>query len=168
MQTIKVMNELIYFQFADLIVRLEYIQDTNSLRYASHRKLIQYERVIIEQYLLAEYAPKTDYYKKHPSFLVHTGPDEKLIKDFNLYKIRGKIKKLDDENAKAVSFANSLISESMKSYYFERIGDVLLEIKQAADEDAAIIVRSKLDELVQAYNVYADKKITAAELVKND
>lgn len=58
------MNELFYFTFADLMIRVEYNADANTLRYASHRKITFDERVLVEQYLLSTVALKTDYYKK--------------------------------------------------------------------------------------------------------
>ena len=91
------MKELLYFSFADMMVKVEYNKDANSLRYASHRKVTFGERVIVEQYLLTNIAVKTDYYKKQPALFIYLGIDAQLVKEMRVFLRRAR--KLRDDGA---------------------------------------------------------------------
>ncbi|MBN1352439.1 hypothetical protein JXJ21_23780, partial [candidate division KSB1 bacterium] len=81
------MKELLYFSFSDLLVRVEYSQEANSLKYSSHRDMKFGERVIVEQYLLSNFALKTEYYNRQPALFIYLGVDKKLVKDLNLFHL---------------------------------------------------------------------------------
>lgn len=166
------MKELLYFSFADLMVRVEYNQDANSLRYASHRKITFGERVIVEQYLLTNIALKTDYYKKHPALFISLGVDAALVKDLNLFHLKNTLKFLVDKEKDVKASVNELISQSMVSYYFEQIGDTILEIRQAvasgAKDEGLNKLKVKVEELIKAYNLYSDQKLTVTQVVPSE
>ena len=166
------MKELLYFSFADLMVRVEYNSEANSLRYSSHRKITFGERVIVEQYLLTNVALKTDYYKKHPALFICLGVDASLVKDLNLFHLKNTLKFLVDKEKDVKASVNELINQSMVTYYFEQIGDTLLEIRQevangAVDENLRRL-KTKVEELVKAYNVYSDQKLTVNQVVPSE
>src|SRR5262245_39819678 len=79
------MKELFYFDFAELMVRVDYEEKTNSLCYATHREMTFDERVIMEQYLLTKVALKTAYYKQQPSQFVYLGIDRQLQKSLSRF-----------------------------------------------------------------------------------
>lgn len=72
------MKELVYFSFADLMARIEYLQTANALRYVTHREMTFDERITVERYLLTDFAMKTNYYKRHPALFVYLGTDQQL------------------------------------------------------------------------------------------
>lgn len=163
------MKELLYFSFADLMVRVEYNREANSLRYSSHRKITFGERVIVEQYLLTNIALKTDYYKKYPALFICLGVDPALVKDLNLFHLKNTLKFLVDKEKDVKASVNELISQSMVSYYFEQIGDAILEIRRevanGANDGSLRKLKRKVEELIKAYNLYSDQKLTVTQVV---
>src|SRR5574341_2090058 len=91
------MKELFYFSFADLMVRVEYQKEANSLRYATHREMTLSERAIVDQYLLTNIALKPDYYKRQPGLFIYLGTDTQLTKDLNLFHLKNTLKSLTDK-----------------------------------------------------------------------
>ncbi|MFQ5822993.1 MAG: hypothetical protein ACE5JB_02960 [bacterium] len=166
------MKELLYFSFSDLMIQVKYSKDVNSLQYASHRKITIGERVIIEQYLLTNIAVKTEYYQKHPSVLVYLGINSKLVKELNLFHLKNTIKFLKDKEQDVENSVKNLITESMSKYYFEQIGNTILEIRKIAkdpySEKKMVYYKNKLEELVDAYNIYTNRKVTIEEVLPNE
>jgi hypothetical protein len=159
------MNELFYFAFADLMVRIEYNKEANSLRYASHRRMTSGERMVIEQYLLTSIAAKTDYYKRQPSRFIYLGVETQLVKNLNNFYFRATPEKEMDVTASV----EGLINQSMQNYYFEQIGDAIVamrqELRNGASPARIASFRRKMEELVEAYNHYAEQKISVAEVI---
>ena len=166
------MSELFYFSFADLMVRAEYNREANSLRYASHRKITFNERVLVEQYLLGKHALKTDYYKKEPSFFIYLGKEPQLAKELNLYHLKSTLQTLVDKEKEVKESVHDLIHQSMQTYYFEQIGEALLAMRQevatGVSRERALPLRRKLEELVEAYNLYAQQKISITAVIPAD
>ncbi len=163
------MKELLYFSFADLMVRVEYNKEANSLRYATHRKITFGERVIVEQYLLTNIALKTEYYKKQPALFIYLGIDKQLVKDLNLFHLKNTLKTLVDKEKDVKASVNNLINQSMLNFYFEKIGDTILAIREAIQENKGDTelqeLRQTLEELVEAYNLYTDEKINMEKVL---
>ncbi|MCH7680121.1 hypothetical protein IID10_12305 [candidate division KSB1 bacterium] len=65
-----------------------------------------------------------------------------------------------------------LINKSMASYYFERIGNTILEIRAAVKEPLynknMEIYESKLKQLVDAYNVHSVDKVTYQNIIPTE
>lgn len=173
------MKELLYFSFSDLLVKVEYSKDANSLKYSSHREIAFDERVVIEQYLLTNIAVKTDFYNRHPALFIYLGKDEKLIRDLNLFHLKNTIKFLAGREKEVKEKVDELISNSMSNYYFEQIGDTILKLRkslkcgeeQHGDQNNVLVVqetKEKMMELIKAYNLYADKKISFENVVPGD
>jgi hypothetical protein len=181
------MKELFYFSFADLMARIEYHQNANSLRYATHREMAFTERMIVEQYLLTGLAPKTEYYQRQPAHFAYLGTDEQLTKALEAFHSLNTARALEEKNVNAS--VSGLINRSMQNYYFEQIGDTIMQARRElanseagfADErrgrprisfedvnDSRDRRRIKLQELVTAYNFYADQKITVSEIVPSE
>lgn len=174
----KNMKELLYFSFSDLLVRVEYSKEANSLKYASHRDVSLSERVVIEQYLLSNIALKTDYYNRHPALFVYLGKDEKLVRDLNMFHLKNTLKFLADREKELKEKVDTLVSSSMSNYYFEQIGDTILELrknlKQYQDgiesNDFTVVkeTRAKIDKLIEAYNLHSGKQISIQNVVPSD
>ncbi|MDZ7344782.1 MAG: hypothetical protein ONA90_09765, partial [candidate division KSB1 bacterium] len=114
---------------------MEYQQEANSLRYATHRKVTFGERIIIEQYLLTTIALKTDYYKRHPALFIYLGIDGQLVKDLSRFHLKNHLKSLVRKEKEVVATVNGLINQSMQNYYFEQIGDAILNIRRDMEND---------------------------------
>ena len=166
------MKELLYFSSTDLMVQVSYKKEANSLNYSSHRKLSFGERVIVEQYLLTNIAVKTEYYKKHPAMFNYLGINSKLTKDLNQFHLKNTIKTLKGKDTEVGDSVKKLINKSMASYYFERIGNTILEIREAVKEPLynknMQIYESKLKQLVDAYNLHAADKVTYQNVVPEE
>lgn len=168
------MKELLYFSFADLMARVEYHQDANSLRYSTHRKMSHGERVVVEQYILTNIGPKTDYYKKLPAMFVYIGLEAQLVKELNLFHLKNTLKTLVEKEKDVTSSVEGLISQSMQNYYFEQIGDTILAARRGvkntagAEEEPLAPLKLKLEELIKAYNTYSEQKITIHEIVPSE
>lgn len=169
------MKELLYFSFADLMARIEYNQEANSLRYTTHRKMTYGERVIVEQYLLTNIALKTDYYKRQPALFIYVGIDAQLAKELNLFHLKNSLKSLVEKEQDVKDSVNGLINHSMQNYYFEQIGDAILTARREIEnfeagplDDRLGQLRIKMEELVKAYNAYTDQKITINEVIPSE
>jgi hypothetical protein len=169
------MKELLYFSFADLMARVEYHQEANSLRYATHRKMAHGERVVVEQYILTNIALKTEYYKKQPAMFIYIGLDAQLVKELNLFHLKNTLKTLVEKEKDVKSSVDGLINQSMQNYYFEQIGDAILDVRReiknadagGADERLDQL-KIKMEELIKAYNAYSDQKITINEIIPSE
>ncbi|RMD93896.1 MAG: hypothetical protein D6814_15095 [Calditrichaeota bacterium] len=166
------MKELLYFSFADLMVRVEFNKEANSLRYATHRKITFGERVIVEQYLLTNIALKTEYYKKQPALFIYLGIDKQLVKDLNLFHLKNTLKTLVDKEKNVKATVNNLINQSMLNFYFEKIGDTILAIREAIENKQSDGVlqelKQTLEDLVDAYNLYTDEKINMQRVLPSE
>jgi len=173
------MKELLYFSFADLLVKLEYSKEANSLKYASHREISFDERVVIEQYLLTNIAIKTDFYDRYPALFIYLGKDEKLVRDLNLFHLKNTLKFLAGREKEVKEKVDDLINSSMSNYYFEQIGDTILELRKSLklgtdrnDNKHNILVvketKEKMNELIKAYNLYSNKNISIEAVVPRD
>lgn len=163
------MNELFYFSFADLMVRVEYSREANALRYASHRKMTFNERVVVEQYLLANFAVKTEYYKQQASLFVYLGLEAQLTKDLNLFHLKSTLKTLVDKEKDVKASVQSLISSSMENYYFEKIGETIIamreEVQKGFTQECVQPLRVRMEELVKAYNLHSRQQLSLAQVV---
>jgi hypothetical protein len=169
------MKELFYFSFADLMARVEYHLEANSLRYATHRKMTDSERIIVEQYLLTNFAQKTEYYKRQPSLFVYLGTDAQLTKELDTFHLKNTLRELVEKEKDVKDSVSGLISQSMQNYYFEQIGDAILDARREIAEVTAGVseerlggLKIKLAELVKAYNVYTNQKITIDEIIPSE
>lgn len=166
------MKELLYFSFSDLLIRVEYNKEANSLKYSSHRKIKFGERIIIEQYLLSNLALKTEYYNRYPALFIYLGVDRRLEKDLNLFHLKNTLKSLVAHEKEVKEKINDLISNSMMNYYFEQIGDEILalrkEINGACRQQSIIESKTKMKELIKAYNLYAEKRISMIDILPDE
>lgn len=166
------MNELFYFAFADLMVRVEYNKDANSLRYASHRRIASGERMIVEQYLLISIATKTDYYKHEESQFICLGVEARLVKAFDLFHHNDTSQRLSENDKDVSVVVEGLINQSMQNYYFEQIGDAIVAMRREFRNGAAPIrvtpFRQRMEKLVEAYNHYSEQKISFAEVIPSE
>ncbi len=166
------MTELLYFSSSDLMIEVDYKQTENLLSYFSHRHLTFGERVIVEQYLLTNVAVKTDYYKKHPAVLNYSGVKVTLVKDLNQFHLKNTIKTLKDKEQQAEAAVKNLIGQAMSEYYFESIGNKILEIRQlvagAGSEQNLREHGRQLSELIDAYNAYSEKKVSFHDVMPRD
>ena len=82
------------------------------------------------------------------------------------------IKTLKEKDTEVADSVKKLINKSMASYYFERIGNTILEIREAVKEpfyrNNMAIYESKLKQLVDAYNVHSVDKVTYQNVVPEE
>ncbi len=166
------MKELLYFSFSDLLVRVEYSKEANSLKYAAHREISFGERVVVEQYLLSNIALKTEYYNRYPALFIYLGKDSKLLRDLNLFHLKNTIKYLSGRDKEVKQQVEGLIAKSMSNYYFEQIGDEILTLRKKVnknlDDVNSVESKAKMDELIKAYNIYSTKKISLDDVIPVD
>ncbi|MFQ5650139.1 MAG: hypothetical protein ACE5IY_09370 [bacterium] len=175
------MKELYYFSKSDVMIQVQHAGQSHSFRYASHRKLSDEERATIERYLLKNLANDTegDYGGANLDYL---GIDYKLISSLNQFHAVKPFK--DSERGNHTQSRNPfkslvskdieksvahLIKTSMSNYYFEKIGNTILEARREMEEDPQAgerhQYRSALEELVEAYNEYSDKKVEVKDVL---
>lgn len=166
------MKELFYFTFADLMIQAEYIPESNSLKYACHRNMNLSERFAIEQYLLSNFALKTEYYNHYPAVFIFLGVDKKLIRELNLFHLKNTLNSIVSREKEVDDKVRTLINISLKNYYFEQIGDTILALRNEVNGNCRteVIVenQSKMAELLKAYNFYAGKNVTLTEIIPEE
>lgn len=166
------MRELLYFSSSDLMIQVSYKKDDNSIHYFSHRKLSFGERVIVEQYLLTNVAVKTEYYKKHPAMLNYIGINSKLVKELNQFHLQNTISILKEKEKEVDDSVKDLIDQSMSNYYFEQIGNTILELRQVVEDskrDKCLSdYETRLKKLLDAYNIYTESKVSFRDIVPEE
>lgn len=161
------MRELLYFSSCDLMILVKYVELENSLSYTSHRKLTFGEKVVVEQYLLNKIAIKTDYFKGCESVLTYQGVDSKLVRELNQFHLKNTLKSLKDKEDDIDTSVKAVIDSSLSNYYFEQIGNFILELREAsikADFDVEDY-KLRLEELIDAYNKHSNKKVTYQQVI---
>ncbi len=153
------MKELFYFSHSDLMIQVEPDQQTKTYQYSSHRKITFSEREIVERYLINNVVEKTEINPNNPACLCYTGIDIDLEKEFKQFQ-QNKTNKILSTKEKTIDNAvESLIAKSMSNYYFEQIGDTILELKKMIRKSPTAndltSCKQNLVELVKAYNMYS-------------
>jgi len=163
------MEELFYFPAFDLLIKIKYTKTTNSLRYSTHRPIKLEERKIIDRYILLDVGPNTDYYHRTPSLFHYKGVDRSLEKELRVYRLHDTIKNVMKRKAVVDKKVKDLISSSLSRYYFERVGDELIKLRQLlkANAEPHHIENSveNLNTLLEAYNVNAGEQIDIGHLL---
>lgn len=153
------MKELFYFSQSDLMIQVQYGQGSGSFNYSSHREITEGERKFIEHYIRTKVYSDND----EPQ-LSYMGINENLAKDLNEYHAKNSLKTLHEKHEKIDGEVKGLIKESMSNYYFEQIGNKLVEIRAMFEESALDkelhSLKKDLAELVYAYNIYANRKVS--------
>ncbi len=164
------MVELFYFSSLDLMIKVEYVKKTNCLRYASHRVMENNERVMAEQYIMGKVAPKTDYSLKLSSMFVYLGTDKRLQKKLASFHRENDLKLLLRKEGEIAASVNNLINVSMRNYYTEKIGELIIsarsELKAGRQYEPKLAnLKQQMNDLLSAYNVYAEQKVTLNEII---
>ncbi len=166
------MDELYYFPTFDLLIKVIYAEEANSLRYATHRDTTLSERKVIDKYVLQEIAPKTDYYKRTPSLLLYMGVDTTLKKELKSYQVKDTIKSIIENKHEIEQKVQALISSSLSNYYFERLGDKLLALRKSMaidmQPDAFEQLLMEISILLHAYNQNSGQQIGIEEILPRE
>ena len=165
-------KQLFYFSSCDLMVQASYRKYVTSIDYFSHRELSFGERVGVERYLLNNVPVKIEYYESQSAMLNYVGVDRKLVKELDQLHLKNTKNSLKAKEAKVKDSVKDLINQSLSNYYFEQIGNTLLEIRRLSGSLERRMLMNvyaeKLKELVEAYNVYAENKVSMDEVVPEE
>ena len=165
------MEEIFYFESTELVVRVIYNDQMNSLRYISHREMDMTEKLAVEHYILNQIGPHTGYFHRYPSILVYVGVDEKLGKEFNINKLQKTVKKVLVTKEKIDVEIQELINSSLSDYYFDKIGDKILKLRkeiESGSRDNLDKILSNISELVEAYNFHSKRKVTLDKVIPRE
>ncbi len=166
------MKELLYFSSSDLMIQVSYKEEVNAINYFSHRALSFGERVVVEQYLLTNIAIKTEYYKRHPAVLNYHGINSQLVKDLNQWHLKNTLSSLKEKEKEVTNSVQTLIDSSMTSYYFEQIGNTILEMRSAGGsrlrKEEIFEYGNKLKELIAAYNTHAGSRVSLEDVIPEE
>jgi hypothetical protein len=166
------MDELFYFPSFDLLIKIKYARDTNSLRYSSHRIITFDERKVIDRYILHDVGPKTEFYQRNPSLLLYIGVDLSLEKELRFYRLRDTLKDVLNHKSTVDKEVKEVISKSLGNYYFERIGDELIQLrKMIGTKNSGEKIKyslSKLNALLEAYNIHAKQKVEIEDILPKE
>lgn len=161
------MKELFYFSQSDLMIQVQHGHTSNSLCYSSHREITEGERKFVEHYIRTKVGTEAE--NDSVSYL---GIDDELARDLNEYHSKNNLKSLHEKHEKIDDAVKDLIKESMANYYFEQIGKKLIEmrgmIQQGGENLELNRERNNLAELVYAYNIYADEKVSFEKVLPKE
>ena len=164
--------ELLYFPPNDLLVKVDFNEEANSLRYWSNRKMKEKERKTVEQFLLTDFAPKVNFYKKVPSLFIYAGVDADLSKELSLLQLDNMLKYLTQKEEQAEKSVKDVINVSMANYYFEQIGEVIIslrgEVKSMCRTEQIRDVKIMMSELLSAYNLFTNQQLTLEDVLPED
>jgi len=177
------MKELFYFSKSDLMIQVQYSYQANTIRYASHRDISDEERQLIERYIHENIITGKDIASQENVTLDYLGIDYKLIGNLNQFHAVKPFKGKEEKSASSNPFEHlmnkdidksveHLIKTSMENYYFEKIGNTMIELRQTVEKDVKAPVLRKMQadlmELIKAYNEYADRKVDIKDLLPNE
>ena len=167
------MIQIFYFSSLDLMIKVEYVKPANTLRYASHREMESDERMTVEQYIMAQMAPKTEYFLEQSSLFAYLGMDKRLEKKLARFQQASASNSARRKERDITASVASLINVSMRNYYTEKIGELILsarsELKDGRQFEAQrASLKQQMNDLVQAYNVYADNKVSLHEIIPSE
>lgn len=166
------MDELYYFPSFDLLIKVIYAKDANSLRYATHRDMELSERKVIEKYVLQEIAPKTGYYQRSPSLLLYMGVDTTLKKELKAYQVKDTINSIIENKHEIEQKVQTLISTSLSNYYFESLGDKLLALRKEMDfniqSERLPHILNEIHILLHAYNQNSGQNIGIEDILPHE
>jgi len=166
------MNELLFFPNVDVLVRVNYGTEANSIRYTTHRSLLSKERKIVEKYLLRKIAPRTEYYNRTPSILLYVGVEKQLIKELKYFRIKNGMKKALNHKVVIDNQVKELISLSLSNYYFEKVGDEIIKLRDLLkDNYCEFNLENKLKRisvLLQAYNENSGQNINIKNVLPRE
>lgn len=142
-------SDLYYFSHMDMMVKI--VLDG----YFTHRKPSRKEKDKISDYITYKLRGVNNW----------IGVDENLSRELRKFKVKynkrvAQNKRRKEEKIKKV--VENLIKESMTNYYFEKIGDTILEIRKNPSKDILI---KKLSELLSAYNLHTNSNISLKEII---
>ncbi|MDZ7271257.1 MAG: hypothetical protein ONB30_00985 [candidate division KSB1 bacterium] len=166
------MNELLYFSSVDLLIRVDYSPDTNALRYWTNRETDATERRLVEQYLLSEFAARVGFYERAPSLFICMGTDTRLNDELETKKAQEPTSENTSREQRVEAEVRAAIRESMKVYYFERLGDEILafrhEVEQGASTERIRDAKVRMSQLLGAYNLYSGQRLSLSEVLPAD
>ena len=162
------MKELLYFEFADMMVMIQYNPKSNCLHYTSHRLPTPDERAAMESYILARIAPRTPFFQRQPAHFYYAGVEPRLASRLEAYRLL----EAEGQDGDAVQESvQALISEAMHSYYFNKIGDVLRSLREALNngqpESRVTSLKAELQEWLRAYNLHSNQNIRLEDILQD-
>ncbi|MDZ7725067.1 MAG: hypothetical protein U5R06_20190 [candidate division KSB1 bacterium] len=165
------MNDLYYFSSLKVLCKITYAKEANSIRYTTDRPLPVAERKTIEQYILENLAQDTDYYDRTPSLLLYMGVNPALQKYHKQVQLKNTIKNVVHQKMDLDKKVKHLISESLSQYYFDKLGDKLLDLRhnfsdQSEQETDALILQ--IYTLLDAYNQNTGQDITLKSILPEE
>ncbi len=177
------MKELFYFSKSDLMIQVQFSDHANTVRYASHRDVSDDERMLIEKYIHENIVTGKNGKQKDSMAMNYLGIDYKLIGSLNQFHAVKPLQNKDEKTASSNPFEHlmnkdidksvqNLIDTSLENYYFEKIGNTIIELRQVVEADAKSAEIKKLQadlrDLIEAYNKYAIKKVDVKDLLPNE
>lgn len=163
----KPMKELFYFSQSDLMIQVQYGQASNALNYSSHREITEGEKTFIENYIRTKVNSEAE-----SDTVSYMGINDELAKDLNEYHAKNSIESLHEKHEKVDGAVKGLIKESMANYYFEQIGKKLIEVRGMIQEGSEVselnLEKNNLAELVYAYNIYAEQKVSFEKVLPKE
>lgn len=163
------MKELFYFSNSDLMIQVQYVDELNTLRYSSHRKITKREKEFVEQYILNNIvANRTEVEEKSTATLSYIGINFSLAKELTQVQQRKPKPDLNFDNGNVDLAIKDLINTSMSNYYFEKIGETIVEYKKNETTPKNNKFKKNLEELVIAYNSYSSKKVKLEKVLPEE
>jgi len=165
------MKELFYFSNSELMIQVQTASEDNSLRYTSHRELTSEERELVERYLRNNFANSV----YNLANLDYAGINKQLEQNLSQLQVTQKTKRGPTPTApltkhkKAEKAVAALISTSLSEYYFDKIGDLLVTMKNDPKvRENLLHYKSSLLDLISAYNVHSKKNISLASVLPKE
>lgn len=167
------MNEFIYFSGLDLMIKVRRVKRNNALHYASHRKMAHNERVMAEKYMRAKMITREGRNADRPSTFIYLGTDNRLKRKLASLHAKHDVQRSHRKGREITASVKSLINAAMRNYYTEKIGELIVRARNELgsglhQEGKLALLQQQMNELVLAYNAYADDKIVLEEIIPEE
>ena len=165
------MDKLYYFAPLALMLRIWHNSDHNSIHFSSHRLLSEKEIRRVEQYIMDKVLPSLD----HPMMtrdLIYKGQDESLREELRFYRLQGTIREVISKKQIVDDQVRDLINRSLSNYYFEKLGEKLICLRRALNQNAR---DHHIDQLIkdvqillEAYNVNSGQRLELDQILPRE
>ena len=166
------MEERYYFSDLGILCKVHFDDTANTIQYATHQHLDVENREKVQSLILKQIGRKTNFYKKVPAIIIYSGVEEALEKELSFYTLKDTIKSVITHREIVEQQVKSVITLSLKDYYFDQLGDALVTLRNCLNDnpDQFIIDQhiENIHTLLNAYNENAGKNLSLEQILPEE
>lgn len=168
------MKDIYYFSSIDLLVRICQSQGKRIIHFTTHRPAVESELQTVEAFI----AKKFDLCQANSSeddeavYLLYLGVEQGLQNENRYQHLQSTINKVVNKKQIIDQQVEDLINQSLSNYYFEKLGEKLIVLRRAINQNAtAHHIEKMIGEirlLLDAYNYHAGQDLSLSQILPRE